>query len=605
MIRFACPRCGKAVSAPEDCVGRSSKCPQCGRPLTVPTPSLPGPPIPKTTQETAWSKEAAGKNATPRLARPAESRRSSKLASRSPKQVSSSPSRQALPPAEYSGDEPPRSGIRDVVWVVVPVLVLGPLVAYGSFVLFRPSPKPSVEMAVAAEESNKRAPADVTPGKKDEETDTERRPTTNQTKASRQAKAAPDAKDDLRSRNQGGGLAKPSPPEKVNTTKPPESKTGVKSKPEAERNSKPETKPKPKPKEELQPSPQTVAFFRKLANRLSFPYYWREKEVQFPLYRELKVQGPPEPTAQRYFIPFCSNYRVNSEAYIQLIKSELTAYEELLQEEDPKFRKAVEESRNIFLLRVILGLLNERYGLTKNTSIGITRAAIWNDAWRNTLQRDNERTDFENAQQTANEIRGKLKSADELTAVAKYADMDAADQAAELWLHGLMPWTRKTAGTSVTDKLVSVEPKWENHSLLKQRFTPPVLFQALHHLSITNVSGNKLTHVIVEARVSNEWKDKAANYYYIPKLEVGATCHLKLHPRWVSRRLYSRDMTLNYSVWAAERSNVDSTLTINNPKPPPDVEEYRMNILDWDNGHLGKLGSSLAKGIHEHLHGNP
>lgn len=41
MIRFACPRCGMQLSAPEDCAGRSSKCRQCGQPVTVPAQRLP------------------------------------------------------------------------------------------------------------------------------------------------------------------------------------------------------------------------------------------------------------------------------------------------------------------------------------------------------------------------------------------------------------------------------------------------------------------------------------------------------------------------------------------------------------------------------------
>src|SRR5271170_2047630 len=38
MIRFNCLRCGASLSAPEDCVGRSSKC-KCGQQLTVPAAS--------------------------------------------------------------------------------------------------------------------------------------------------------------------------------------------------------------------------------------------------------------------------------------------------------------------------------------------------------------------------------------------------------------------------------------------------------------------------------------------------------------------------------------------------------------------------------------
>jgi hypothetical protein len=36
MLRFTCPSCGVAASAPEACAGRTTKCRQCGKPLTVP-----------------------------------------------------------------------------------------------------------------------------------------------------------------------------------------------------------------------------------------------------------------------------------------------------------------------------------------------------------------------------------------------------------------------------------------------------------------------------------------------------------------------------------------------------------------------------------------
>jgi hypothetical protein len=36
VLRFACPSCGSAVSAPKACSGRVSKCRNCGKPVTVP-----------------------------------------------------------------------------------------------------------------------------------------------------------------------------------------------------------------------------------------------------------------------------------------------------------------------------------------------------------------------------------------------------------------------------------------------------------------------------------------------------------------------------------------------------------------------------------------
>ncbi len=42
-LRFPCPKCGYALSAPEDCAGRSSKCRACGQPVIVPAMPVPAP----------------------------------------------------------------------------------------------------------------------------------------------------------------------------------------------------------------------------------------------------------------------------------------------------------------------------------------------------------------------------------------------------------------------------------------------------------------------------------------------------------------------------------------------------------------------------------
>jgi hypothetical protein len=52
MIRFACPSCGMAVSAPEDCAGRRTKCHRCNGLIIVPNIAAirtsPDPVIPRT-----------------------------------------------------------------------------------------------------------------------------------------------------------------------------------------------------------------------------------------------------------------------------------------------------------------------------------------------------------------------------------------------------------------------------------------------------------------------------------------------------------------------------------------------------------------------------
>ncbi|MHB1423153.1 MAG: hypothetical protein ACYC3I_08165 [Gemmataceae bacterium] len=57
MIRFTCPSCGLAVSAPDDCVGRSTKCRGCNNPIVVPLIAAPVAKIvPSATPCRSWSK---------------------------------------------------------------------------------------------------------------------------------------------------------------------------------------------------------------------------------------------------------------------------------------------------------------------------------------------------------------------------------------------------------------------------------------------------------------------------------------------------------------------------------------------------------------------
>jgi len=350
-------------------------------------------------------------------------------------------------------------------------------------------------------------------------------------------------------------------------------------------------KPRAAPEAEPSPPPQSVADFRSLAHRLSFAFYWHEGEVN-PI-TLVGAEGAPEPSAQRLFIPYCSNYLHNAESYSQLLKQELAPYDALLKANDQHLRKAAEESLGILLLRVRLDVLNECYGTTPSTSIRRARAAFWDNVWRRQLQGESDAKLLKERDEIVKRIREKLREGDELSAVVKYADMDAVDRSAELWQRNLLPWTKKTSGPIVAEAIISIQPHWARHSVNINGFI--TWFQALHHFSITNGSGKDLTHMTVEAEIVNEWEEKAANYYFIPELKAGTTCHLMIHPRWASRRLYGRDMTLRYSVWAAERSNVGRTTKLNNPQPIPRAEEYRKNILSWDNGDYGKTGSNLAK----------
>ena len=352
----------------------------------------------------------------------------------------------------------------------------------------------------------------------------------------------------------------------------------------------PEADPTPEPNIEPRPAAtppaESVAMFRQLAYRLSFSFYSKHGQATFG--------GTPEPNAESLFIPYSSNYLHNPDQYEQSVKLELAAYDSLMNEADRDLRKLAEDARKVFLVRMALNLFNEAYGLTPSSSIRRGYPVYLKGLWQQMGAKDQLQA-MEKALRTGDDLVAKMKSGDEFSAVARYADMDAADRAAGLWQDGLLPWARKTAGPVVANKLVTIEPQWEQ-SALTMNFSA-VQFDKLRHLLITNVSTNKLTHVIVEARVTNEWKDRAANYYCIPELNAGSTCQLLIHPRWVSRRMYSRDLTLNYSVWAAENSNVGCTMELHNERPVPNAEQYRKNVLSWDEGKYGMLGASLAKSL--------
>jgi hypothetical protein len=345
-------------------------------------------------------------------------------------------------------------------------------------------------------------------------------------------------------------------------------------------------KPKPEPRPEPKPSVQSVAIFRELATLLSFSYYMSAKRAARPV---------PSPSAQRLFIPYSSMALFNSDSYQAAASPLLALYHELLKVDDPGLRKIADKSRNIFLLRVKLELLNERYGLTPSNSIGMARADIITDGLRNALRDGEDGNDLDNAQQTAMGILGNLRSAAKISAVATYADMDAVDRSAELWKQDVLPWAQKIAGPPSPNKLVSVEPQWSQRAM-NFNFVDTSLY-ALDEISITNVSGKDLTDVVVEAQVANEWDERASHYYFVPRLKAGSGLRLMLHPRWVNRRPYSRDITLNYSVWTAENSDVGCTMTLRNPQPRAEAEQYRKIMLSWDNGDYGTMGSSLAKAL--------
>lgn len=77
MLRFTCPHCGHALSAPPECAGRASKCRACGQAFVVPVPVAKlveehitaTPPVPEPTSPPATQDNPPPKGLSPSVLR--------------------------------------------------------------------------------------------------------------------------------------------------------------------------------------------------------------------------------------------------------------------------------------------------------------------------------------------------------------------------------------------------------------------------------------------------------------------------------------------------------------------------------------------------------
>jgi WD40 repeat protein len=172
MIRFFCPRCKAAACAPDDCAGRTSKCRQCGRPLTVPAarkpPATPHVPPPVRIPRAPKPGAVPSKAVVPPSRSPGGPRKRPNATTHPREPVPTPRSDRKRPATEPTDEQPSRSGIWAVFAVLLPVLVFGPLVAYGTYRLLRPDAESKVEVAVAgASDPKKSNSSETIPAGKD------------------------------------------------------------------------------------------------------------------------------------------------------------------------------------------------------------------------------------------------------------------------------------------------------------------------------------------------------------------------------------------------------------------------------------------------------
>ena len=252
MIRFSCPSCGAAASAPIECVGRTTTCRGCGKPITVPrvaptpTPAPPAASGDKTTlglllSHTPTTMKPAGDAPKPRTGLkttpPVRSRQTASGVKRRPK--------------EPEREKPARRNMAlTLVYVLGAVLFVfagGGLVGFGVY-RYLDSQRPKDD-----NNSYARAPLDI--GNPSGAPQPGATPSTQPTPSKQDS--SPPKKDDAGNTPASADRPKAKPddaPKAADAPKPKPDDT-PKPKPDDNPNPKPDDKPKPKPDDTPKPKP--------------------------------------------------------------------------------------------------------------------------------------------------------------------------------------------------------------------------------------------------------------------------------------------------------------------------------------------------------------
>ncbi|MFO0797619.1 MAG: hypothetical protein U0804_09075 [Gemmataceae bacterium] len=318
------------------------------------------------------------------------------------------------------------------------------------------------------------------------------------------------------------------------------------------------------------------AVWAALGRLVSFPYYAADGETLSPL---------PE----RLYLPSRGMTLSSGRGFEAAASALQTRFDQLATAHDPYLRAAAREGRMLFRERYRLGLVNSRFGNTPDASFTQFGAYLgnWHARAREFIEaRDRDRAGADRDDPPLSpESRARLlklvEAADNqrlfervadaaaLTTRLAYADMAAADRAAALWQDRLVPLAKLTAGPAAGAPLVTVEGGWQTGGTRGR----------LNHYGL-RAADRDLTRAVVELVAENPWGERATHYYYLPELRAGTRLMLAPHPRWRRNRIeFTNTVRVTYSVWADQGTSLGMATTLENPKPHPDPEAARRELL--------------------------
>ncbi|MBI3860651.1 MAG: hypothetical protein HY290_02010 [Planctomycetia bacterium] len=282
----------------------------------------------------------------------------------------------------------------------------------------------------------------------------------------------------------------------------------------------------------------------------------------------------------------------------------MSHYDHLAESGHPYLRRAAERAQTLCRARCQLALADEQFGNTPASSMHEFQQKVFLPAGRYVFQREIDRAQLEEelqkqypqynvrvvdapmteaSRQKLQEFLGGvvgMKADVEQRAVVSgllaYADMAQIDRMAEFWQNVLLTLAMRCGGPAAAKPVVEVEGVWNVRSSSDK-------FQKLNNFKVENVSGQDLTHAVIELVARNEWGEKAAHYVYLPKLEVAEAVRLVPHFRWNRRRLdFTNTMTVTCSIWSDQGTMVGRQAELKNPAPNPDPAGWRKDYLKFD-----------------------
>ncbi len=293
----------------------------------------------------------------------------------------------------------------------------------------------------------------------------------------------------------------------------------------------------------------------------------------------------------------------------------LREYEGLWASPDPYLKRMIDQAVSICRYRLRLALADEEFGNTVASSLRSFQQDVFVPALKYGFQREADVAELRDSVQRehpgvnvivtdapmseeskakwhefikgAGGIMEDIEHRGEVSGMLAYADMAQVDRTAAFWQTWLLPLASRAGGPVSSTPLVNVHGVWS-------RWTFKHDFQRLGMFQMQNLSGQDLTHVVLELIAENEWGDKAAHYYYFNQFDVADWVNLVPHLRWVKRRLdFTNTISLTWSLWADQASEVSRKVKLTNPVPNPDPAGWRKDYLKYDEQYQAK-GEALG-----------